>query len=891
MGEPLPVFRDGKQVLRNQQGDLVQVAPEQAAKFLADGTLRPVAPGEVKAADEHARLTTPAAKLGVGLRATAEAVGAPINWAVQKLGGADIYSHDLTPEQIAENKAMEEANPGAKMVGETVGQIAGLKGFGIARGAGAVGGKVAAATGSKVLGAAASTGLEFGAMGASSAMENPDATIEDVLSQGGMSALLGAGLGGGGALLGKGLGVAENRVRGLFGGKATSELGQQAEQAIEQTATRAPSAATKAYNESVSALTGAPKELLEEVGAGGRRTQEAIHAYKNLPEILDRSALEMQPVFSDASKAVDDAMEVVRNKALKAHEIEKLGGSGWSTPERLKAAEFMGKAAADDISAITEQIPEAINRGKLRTEFQTLAREAAQKTEALAGSENAAQSYVDAYTLKQSMQKRVITIGKDIKLQLQSGRITSGEADVMRGIQQSLEQSQERLRQGLMDHGVWGSKVASATHDVNDLLHDGGIQALKEFRKTFLRETGEEGYLDAFKATEADPARIKQALSSMGTSEGFISDRAMKEYADTVRKTVETIGKRYDLDPAGKAAVKTALEKIDAMSAKFAAVSDQVALGNKFARVQQFESQASPLLGSAGLAGAVLGGIPGALVGGAVSAAARPASTAMAINALAGARNRILGGLGAWIENGARTVAKAGKAAKPAAAMASLAGMSAANQLFIGKHKNSTEAYQERVKSVLQADISQVGQHTTDMPPEVQLGAGSKAAIAIDFLKQQIPAYARDPSPLAPGKKVLANEYERTQFAKAWATVADPTTAIKDLRAGRMTPIQAQALRTVYPSLYDSIRYTVVKGIGKADAAGITIPIYQRQQLDTLLDLGGAGEPAFAPEFAGKIQQGLATQNQARRKGIAPSHKQPQSVGMVSPVMRGLGVS
>jgi hypothetical protein len=91
------------------------------------------------------------------------------------------------------------------------------------------------------------------------------------------------------------------------------------------------------------------------------------------------------------------------------------------------------------------------------------------------------------------------------------------------------------------------------------------------------------------------------------------------------------------------------------------------------------------------------------------------------------------------------------------------------------------------------------------------------------------------------------------RFAQVWAAVEKPETVLDDLERGMATPDQMAALKVVHPETYQGIRNAVVSALIDVGARKGTIPISMRQQLDLLLDLDGAGEPAFSPRVADRI--------------------------------------
>ena len=76
---------------------------------------------------------------------------------------------------------------------------------------------------------------------------------------------------------------------------------------------------------------------------------------------------------------------------------------------------------------------------------------------------------------------------------------------------------------------------------------------------------------------------------------------------------------------------------------------------------------------------------------------------------------------------------------------------------------------------------------------------------------------------------------------------------------GTATRGQVDALAAVYPSLYERMRFAAISGLAKADSEGRVIPIAQRNSLDQLLRLDGAGDPLLAPQSVARIRALLAS--------------------------------
>jgi hypothetical protein len=111
------------------------------------------------------------------------------------------------------------------------------------------------------------------------------------------------------------------------------------------------------------------------------------------------------------------------------------------------------------------------------------------------------------------------------------------------------------------------------------------------------------------------------------------------------------------------------------------------------------------------------------------------------------------------------------------------------------------------------------------------------------------------------------------EFARIWGTVADPTTVAHDLKAGRLAPSQVEALRAVYPSIYDDLKMSTAMAVAQADQSGKSIPIQTRQQLAMLLGSDGIGDSALSGDLGDKINGMLAKAQQTSK----PKPQQPST--------------
>lgn len=878
----MPEMRDGKAILVGPEGNLVQVDPSAVAGKVESGLYKE-APAELvektdaeaksarDAAAAQAALQTPAAMAGTALRSGIEAAGAPVAWAANKLGlSQNLFEEGLTPEQIAENAAMKAANPIAAGVGEFGGQLAlsaatgGFGGTALAGRLGATGLAKAALVG----------GVEGMGFGAAGATEDPNADAEHVLAAGGFGALLGAG---GGALFH----AAGEGLRGVFG-KTEDVIGDSA--AATAKASMERDAAEKAGNPlaefwdaKTAKASKAPPELVREFGASNvARREEAIHSAAHFDTYVDKTALEMTEESNVMRSSVEDIVSEVRANGMKRENIEKLMGDANADELTNRTAYGVvndtAKAYQDAIGAFdSEALPPAARR-----QVRLVGRQMDQTIAALNDAPDAASKYMLANGMKQQLDETTLSLRKAAQ---NKNMFTPFESQQINEVASKINEVADSVRTTLENSKIWGEKVAIAQREINAIWHEGAIKASNDFGRTFERATGHIDFDTGRMQFEADPARFAQALKSLGTPNGFLAERALSDHLTNMRKMIDKIEERYEMGAAKASQLKKARDSLEKLSTMFAEAKRQATLVNHWRELQSYTSGHG-----AGIGGAIIGHAAGAAVGGPIGGAigtaigygrslfTNPASNAatMANQIVAGIAGKarqqttssLIDSVGAWVSKGAKAVSESERGRAGAT--------SAAIMLFRGKHKSDDEAMQARTRALLQADPGTLGQHIPNMPDAVALAAGGAASNGIAYLRAQLPSYLQSPSLLRGNQQPVMSRPDLVKFARVWGTVTAPASAAKDLKSGRLMPDQVDALKTVYPSIYDELRTTTLVALGKADDAGHKIPIQTRMQLATLLQLDDAADPALTGQQADRIAGLIAKSQQSQQPQQRP---------------------
>lgn len=155
-----------------------------------------------------------------------------------------------------------------------------------------------------------------------------------------------------------------------------------------------------------------------------------------------------------------------------------------------------------------------------------------------------------------------------------------------------------------------------------------------------------------------------------------------------------------------------------------------------------------------------------------------------------------------------------------------------------------------------------------DEAPQTRAAAEASLKRAIDYLARVAPS-STPAVPLAPkntGLKAPAAQQE--DFQKRLNVVLNPLSVIDQIGTKALSPAEVDALKTVYPKLYESVRTKIVAYA--ADPESKPLPSAYRMQLDTLL-----GAPLGAPKNVAAYQA-VYTQPPANPKSGGRPMKVPQ---------------
>lgn len=139
--------------------------------------------------------------------------------------------------------------------------------------------------------------------------------------------------------------------------------------------------------------------------------------------------------------------------------------------------------------------------------------------------------------------------------------------------------------------------------------------------------------------------------------------------------------------------------------------------------------------------------------------------------------------------------------------------------------------------------------------PEVAQEAVATMDRGVAFLASKLPVDRSGDGSLQPlAERSAVTAEQKRKWAIYARTVDDPRTALKDLKAGRFQPEQAEALKAVYPEIYAQTQKAIVQQLAESKKK---LPLAKAATLGVLLGTGGAPElqPARIQSYQRTYQQ------------------------------------
>lgn len=823
-------------------------------------------------------------------------------------------------QYAARARELKEANAGAWTVGEVGGGITtGLLTGGVSGGFGKMAATGLAKAGLKQgVARLAGTGLAmaaeggfYGAAGAETAArlsgKTTGASAEELLQGIGLGALLGGGMAvGGGATMAafrKLVAKADEVLPGAGGVGAELRAAQASDDAAGafREGVGAPATPESGLPKLWEASTGASRETLEKYGPHVN-TPEAIEGrrlWQNRDKVIESAVPKMTAAMDQMEDALNSITSNVKQFELKEAGVHRML-EGIDQLQAKRVGISTARAVEGNLTDLIAQIPGGAETKSIRERLTKTLSYTKNHIDEFDHRASAARVFVGSDFIKKELQRTIDS------LQFTSVKAASGTTwEAARAAVKKLEEEiQEPFRKSLEQESVWG-RAGVAQREINGKWKP-FIETGDRFKDELMRADSQKVWADGRRVHYADSAKIASWLDGVGTTRGQTAQERVREHIAATTDLLEAVNKYHPLDSEQLEKLAQARKAYETVNTELGHVDKTVGIANEIEDVARAEQKSSQLTSPLGgrvigtVSGAIAGGPMGAVIGG-LGMLNKPASAMAAADQIRSLADRIgvrmVGKAGSWVKSGATVSGKptigsrlsgAVQKAKSVAVQAAQAtaegversarvarkvAVPASVALFQGRDKDLDTAYERRSEQLLrvQQDPDKLlekiaaatgGLHSVD--PDLAGTLAVKAQASLAYLSSQLPSGTLDPTALEPGRKALVSRPQMMQFARIWQAVERPMSVIEDLERGLATPEQIEAVRTCHPETYQAIRSTVQAAILEVAQRGGRIPLGMRRQLDLLLDLDGAGEPAFAPDLADRIAALQAKQDASK---------------------------
>lgn len=859
---PIPVQLD--------DGTVGTVAPEEFEQARQAGA-QEVSPEVLRQAELQAKYGT------TGGEALALGAGAARGLT---FGLSDLAATELDPSLREDLAGLKEANPTASTVGEVGGAIApllltdgaaaageGLSIGGAVRGLGALPRGVSALGGLAERGAAALVGegatgiagraLQRGiAMGARGAVEGAAFGMGNTISESALgdaditAEKLMAGAKGGalsGLLLGGGLGAVEGAGSAMFG-KLRSRLDAAREAKAEAAPALAEPNAGSPYramgehaDEAASSVV--PERATSVVETYANRfenAEELSNAWKNREKLFAHH----DDTLEQATRSISDDL----TKAVKAENAVDMASFGES-----KAKQMAKLVPDNDMALRVSQRETAVDMGqKLKTLLSEL------KEANGGGSPTAVNDLTKTVAL---FEKRADAAakGSDIFMYLDDLKRAVGKKARAGERRFGLTEAEEKFREfyekemipALQDQSVWGA-AGAAQEEINKAA-SARFATRGTMATNFFADYDKTGFA---RNEVADPAKVEAFVKNLTSARNDLRHQSLNDYIQRERSFLDAVEKHYSLTSAEKAQVAEARRAFASAQKSIQKTTAEVSQVNAAKRLMEEEKHAA------------IGGLSGAVI----DTITRPMTTLARLSEIEQSVKRvekqITRGIGVFFKKTPEAVP-------------------------IGAAKPLRDTYAKKVAEV--ADLSANPQKIVDSmagrlgdladhAPTVSASASALQARIVGFLASKIPAGQQPTDVLQPHlAKPRVSDQEMARFMRYSRAAEQPLTLVSDLENGRVTREAVEAVKTLYPSIYDSIRQRV----GEELATAKTVVPYQKQlALGILFDV--QTHPSLDPAFIAAMQQTWKPQQGGQGGGGMPPGR-PLNVSKTSGAMQSPG--
>jgi hypothetical protein len=460
--------------------------------------------------------------------------------------------------------------------------------------------------------------------------------------------------------------------------------------------------------------------------------------------------------------------------------------------------------------------------------------------------------------------------------QAQFGRRATGLPEAAKAFD-ALYQGEGGLMQAL-EHQSWG-KAGEAQKAVNAATAQ-SIGLGQKFSSSFVEEYGSSLGRPDYRANSN---KVSTFLGGLTKAANDGDAQAVRDMITTRRAFLDATGSNYDHGPAAVKAMAAERSALDRMESTFDKATKETSLINQAKRLQA-EEQAQKI---------------GGLIGLATDTLSKPVTTLQRLAQLEQHTKSVLDKFGGGTKKlvagtGAETAGIPGELAAPKGAgkgffslLLERGGTAAERAAIVGAGRASFDRKAEAMASLqsnpaaLTARVgAALGPFATDAPKSTQQ-ATATAMAGLQFLASKMPPNRRDAFTLQPQLQppTRASDTEIAQHMRYQEALDNPSILLEQAHKGSLTPDHVEAVKAVYPKLYDHMRNQIMQELVTSKSE---LPYGRRIQLGILLDL--PTDQTLAPDFVSAIQ---ATYTASEKAGVEPPPPQLSQLDVAGSLQTG----
>jgi hypothetical protein len=582
---------------------------------------------------------------------------------------------------------------------------------------------------------------------------------------------------------------------------------------------------------------GEERNVLKEFG-------DAATARNRFDKVHQQATERITKLATENARAADDLMAEA-NVSLKRHPVK--AALTKAPPDSIDAATG---SVLETLEKVHASLTEAARRPEIYEKAGLRAFERArEELETIAGSLRAPRDLDEVAEMYIGLDRLKRRLGR---IQKAAGSGANGD----RAAQEIVRQHYEELRALLELDSVWGSGVSTLQKEVNaswSRYLDYASAYDTDFAVSHGRRSSKSARDGFEKIADVDPAKVGAFLRGAGDVEASLTQRHLIEGARLQADLLDTLGKHYDVSDALKGQAKQARKN----AAEIAKEVENVTKIRE--QAQKWEEMISGLRDVP---------LVGTFLSGTVTTSGKAVASAEALTrvaTLARIRASAKSGAEALTSSVRSFVRRTSSATKMTARVApGIVAKRAANWERL--YSSIREYEKDPPAAVRRAYRAQHGLGTA--APLLAAAYAAKTNTAAQFLAERMPRHEPPETMfdrVDETKPPDVTDDELDTFLRYARAVENPLSIVEDLENLTVSPEAVEAIRAVYPALYQQLQVEILEEFSQAEKP----PPYEvRLTLGTLFDL--TTDPSLEPEFLSMLQQSAMSSMPAGPQGEAP---------------------